>query len=199
MKNKLLLLAALVLSVTIFSCKKDKKEDTPEPAPTPAPAADQLFISFTLDGVAKNYTSTTASIHTGYGGGASTSSGFFDLSKDMSVDIHMPKDSIVKADYDSLIGVKIPIGSCGGCPTNASFEIYMNGEDYESSSTYNTLPTNYIKINSVKYHSTVTSFGKQVKQYYITGEFNVKISYGTDVKNAPDGKFGLLFREFRMD
>ena len=197
MKKQLFILITLVLSLSISSCKKDDNNDPapePDPAPTPAPT-NQLYIKFTLDGVAKSFTSTTASIHTGFGGGSFTSSGFFNTKDDISISLSMPLYSIMGSDLQSLKGQKILIGSCGGCPTNINLQYSVNNNDYESYDSNNALPTEYIKFNTVTFDKNVTVFDKKVNQYYVTGEFNLKLSYGTDVKNATNGTFGLIFRE----
>lgn len=198
MKKQLFVIITLVLSISIFSCKKDdKKNSTPAPVPTPTPT-NQLYIKFTLDSVAKNFTDTKASIHTGFGGGSFTSSGFFNSQDNISINLSMPLDSIIGSDLQSLVGQKIPIGSCGGCPTNIYLEYEINGDNYKSSDNHNALPSEYIKFNSVTFDKNVTVFDKQVNQYYVTGDFNVKLSYGTDVKNATNGTFGLIFRESKQ-
>jgi len=195
MKKPLFILITLVLSLSISSCKKSSKKE-PDPTPTPAPApTNQLYINFTLDGAAKSFTGTTVSLHTGYGGGSSTSSGFFNVNDNISINLSMPLDSIMGSNLQSLVGQKILIGSCGGCPTNIYFSYEINGNDYQSSDSYNTLPTEYIKFNSVIFDKNVTFIDKKLNQYYVTGEFNLKLSYGTDVKNATNGTFGLIFRE----
>lgn len=195
MKKHLFIILTLVLNISVSSCKKDDKKD-PDPTPAPAPApVNPLFINFTLDGAAKSVTSTNVSLHTGFGGGSFTSSGFFNLKDDISFNLSMPLDSIMGSDLQSLIGLKIPIGSCGGCPTNIHFDYYMNGNDYTSSDLNNDLPADYIKFNTVTFDKNVTVFNKQVNQYYITGEFNLKLSYGTDIRNVTNGTFGLIFRE----
>ncbi len=198
MKKQLFFAITLILSISLSSCKKDdKKEPEPEPAPAPAPAppANQLFINFTLDGAAKSYTSTDVSLSTGYGGGSFTSTGFFNLKQDIHFTLSMPLDSIMGSDLQALVGQKLVIGSCGGCPTNIHFDFDLNGNDYESYDSNNDLPNEYIKFNSVTFHKNVTVFGKNLNQYYVTGEFNLKVSSGTDIKNATNGTFGLLFRE----
>lgn len=178
-----------------FSCKKKNSTVT-----TPAPAAQlpttpAVFINFTIDGSAKSFTGTEVSIHTGYGGGASTSSGFFNLTDDVSLNLNMPLDSIMGADLQSLVGTKIPIGSCGGCPTNIELQYAINGNDYRCSDANNALPNDYVKFNSVTYQKTVTSFDKTLKQYMVTGEFNLKLNYGSDIKSVTSGTFSLPFRE----
>lgn len=191
MKKHLFISMTLVLILSTFSCKKNKKKD---PDPTPSPT-NQLFINFTLDGTAKSFTGTTVSLNTGYGGGSSTSSGFFNLKDNLDITLSMPLDSIMGSDLQALIGKKILIGSCGGCPTNIYFSYEINGNEYISYDSHNTLPTEYIKFNSVVFDKNVTFFEKKLNQYYVTGEFNLKLSYGTDVKNATNGTFGLIFRE----
>lgn len=193
MKKHLFIIVTLVLSISVSSCKKKDKKD-PEPETVPAPT-NQLFISFTLDGVAKSFTSTSVSINTGFGGGSFSSSGFFSIKDDISISLSMPLDSIMGSDLQSLTGQKIMIGSCGGCPTNIHLQYDINGDEYESYDSKNKLPSEYIKFNSVTFQSNVVVFGKKVNQYYVTGEFNLKLSYGTDVKNATNGTFGLIFRE----
>jgi hypothetical protein len=197
MKKHLFIIITVVLSMSISSCKKDEKKDpVPVPAPAPAPApTNQLYINFTLDGVAKSFTGTEVALHTGYGGGSSTSSGFFNTTDDISINLSMPLDSIVGSDLQSLVGQKIPIGSCGGCPTNIHLDYDINGDEFESSDSYNALPADYIKFNSVTFNKNVTVFDQNLNQYYVTGEFNLKLSHGTDVKNATNGTFGLIFRE----
>jgi hypothetical protein len=197
MKKHLFIIVSLLLSITFSTCKKDNKKDpAPDPAPAPAPApTKQVYIQFTMDGAAKTFTDTKVSLHTGYGGGSSTSSGFFNTKDNISINLSMPLDSIMGSDLQSLIGQKIPIGSCGGCPTNIYLSYEINGNSYQSSDSYNALPAEYIKFNTVTFDKNVTVFDQNLNQYYVTGEFNLKLSYGTDVKNVTNGSFGLLFRE----
>lgn len=193
MKNKVVILFAC-LAVFSFACKKDKTPETPTPEPVPV-ETNKLFIEFTLDGVAKSFTSTTNSIHTGYGGGSSTSSGFFDLNKDINFTLAMPLDSIMGSDLQALVGQNIPIGSCGGCPTNIHLDYAIGANDYTSSENNNASSANYVKFNSVTFEKNVTFFDENLNQYYVTGEFNLKLSYGQDIKSVTAGKFGLIFRE----
>ncbi len=177
------------------SCKKDDNNNaTSTSTPTPT---NQLFIAFTLDGVSKNITGASNQINTGGGGYAFTSSGFFDLATDISINLSMPQDTVLGSDLQSLIGQKIPIGSCGGCPTNINLQYDISGNTYESYDSNNPFPTNYIKFTSVTFNKSITLFGQSLNQYYVTGVFNVKLSYGSDVKNAPDGTFGLIFQEVK--
>ncbi|MCC6370346.1 MAG: hypothetical protein IT236_05005 [Bacteroidia bacterium] len=194
MKKSLFILLSLILSISFSSCKKKNKKD-PEPAPAPA-TTNPWYINFTLDGAAKSITSTVVSINTGYGaGGASSTSGFFNFTDNIQITLSMPLDSIKGSNLQSLVGQKIPIGSCGGCPTNIHLSYDINGDEYQSSDGYNALPTEYIKFNSVTYYNNVTNFSKNANQYYVTGEFNLKLNSGTSVKNATNGTFGLIFRE----
>jgi hypothetical protein len=193
MKKQLLVIVGIMFFLGLSSCKK---KDTP--APTPTPTTPQLYISFTLDGVSKNITNTTNQINTGYGGGAYTSSGFFTLTDEITMLLSMPQDSIVGADLQSLVGKKLTIGSCGGCPTNIYLSYNINGNDYESYDTNNPSPDDYIQFNTVTYDNTINLFGQNVKEYYVTGTFNLKLSYGSDIKNATNGKFTLIFQQSTM-
>ena len=193
MRNLLLIFIAVILA-TAVSCKKKNNNTTPPPV-TPLPTAPSVFISFTIDGAAKTFTGTEVSIHTGFGGGSFTSSGFFNFTDDVSFNLNMPLDSIMGADLQALVGTKIPIGSCGGCPTNIELQYAINGDDYRCSDSNNALPNDYVKFNSVTFHKTVTSFGKNLNQYMVTGEFNLKLSYGSNIKSVTSGTFSLPFRE----
>lgn len=195
MIKQVLLILSLLLTIQFLSCKKKNNTQAPAPTPTPAPApANSLFVSFTLDGSPKNFTSATASMNQGYSSGSSTSSGFY-VNDNISINLSMMLDSIMGSDLQGLVGQKIRIGSCGGCPTNIHMNYEIGGNLYTTSDTYNTLPNEFIRFNSVTFDKTVTSFGKQLNQYYIKGDFNVKLTYGNDTKNATNGSFGLLFRE----
>ena len=178
-----------LLSFTLLSsCKK--KETTPPPA-------DELYISFKLDGVDKKFSTTnfiTNSNSGGVGGNlAYISSGFYDLEKEIFINFDVQKDSIVGADYQAAIGQNIPV--CDNCPISMGLRYAINGNDYSSSQSNNPFPANYFKINSVTFYRLNTSLGQNVKEYIITGEFNTKINYSTTVKNVTEGKFRLIFQE----
>lgn len=196
MNRRLCITFLFGLSLVFIGCKKNKTPETPEPEAAPVQSTP-LFINFMLDCAAKSFTGTQQSIHTGFAGGANCSSGFFSFTSNISINLSMPLDSISETEFQSLVGQKIAIGNCGGCPTNANLDVTLDGNDYISSDANNTLPNEYIKFNSVNYHSTVTVFDESVKQYYVTGEFNLKLNYGSDVKTASNGSFGLLFRELK--
>lgn len=196
MKKQLLIIATLALSLGLSSCKKDEDHDTPTPTPTPPPT-NQLFITFTLDGVATNVTGTSNQLNTGRGSGSYTSSSFFDFTTSIDITLSMPQDSIHGSDLESLIGEKIPIGSCGGCPTNMNLSYKINGDYYDTYESTNPFPDNYFKITSVTFHKNVDVFDTNLNQYIVAGEFNVKLSSGSDIKNAPDGKFRMIFQEAR--
>ncbi|RYD74314.1 MAG: hypothetical protein EOP53_18515 [Sphingobacteriales bacterium] len=194
MKNHFFIIVTLVLSISFSACnKKDDKDPVPAPAP-----AKQMFIKFTLDGTAKNITGTTASINTGFGGGAYTSSGFFNFNDNIHITLSMDQENILGADLEALVGQKILVGSCGGCPTNIQLIYDINGDEYRSSDSDNKLPDEYIKFNSVTFDKEVTIFDKKKNQYYVTGEFNLKLSSGSDVKNATGGTFGIIFQESKL-
>jgi len=192
MKKQLFTIAIIALSLIFSSCKKE--DPTPVPAFTP-PASTQLFMTFDLDGTTQNITGSTNSLNTGYGGGSYTSSGFFNLNTDIDFTLSMPLDSIMGSDLQALVGQKLLIGSCGGCPTNIHLSYDIGGNSYQSYDTYNPAPTNYVRFNSVTYLKTSTSFGITTNQYLVEGDFNLKLSYGSTVKNATNGTFRLIFKE----
>ena len=199
-KNRIWIYPFIVMGFVLIlanSCKKKDDNNNVTPTPTPTPT-NKLFIAFTLDGVSKNITGTSNQINTGGGGYAYTSTGFFDLTNDININLSIPKDTILGSDLQSLIGQKIPIGSCGGCPTNINLQYDISGNTYESDDSNNPSPTNYIKLTAVTFKKSITLFGQSLNQYYVTGVFNVKLSYGSDIKNAPDGTFGLIFQEAKI-
>jgi len=178
-----------LLSLTLISsCKK--KESTPTPV-------DELYISFKLDGVDKKFSTTSFTTNSNSGGVSGNlayiSSGFFDLEKDIFIDFDIQKDSIVGADYQAAVGQNIPV--CDNCPISMGLRYVISGNDYNSSQSNNPFPANYFKINSVTFYRLNTTFGLNVKEYFITGEFNTKINYGTSIKNVTEGKFRLIFQE----
>jgi hypothetical protein len=189
MKNKFLILAALLLSISFQSCKKDN-ETTPV-------VTNPYYINFTLDGVPKSHSGLSNG--GGTSSGSSTDASFFTLKTNIGITIRMDKDSIVKKDLDSLIGKKIVVGQCQSCPTSISLDYEISGDDYRSYETDNPFPANYFKVTSVTYYGTEDFFGRAQKLYTVEGEFNANISYGPDVKNAKDGKFKLVFREAKFD
>ena len=195
-KNRILIYPFIVMGFVLILASSCKKKDDNNATPTPTPTqTNKLFIAFTLDGVAQNITGSSNQINTGGGGYAYTSSGFFDLTNDININLSIPKDTILGSDLQSLIGQKIVIGSCGGCPTSINLQFDINGNTYESIDSNNPSPTYYIEFNTVKFLQTVTLFGQSLNQYYVTGVFNLKLSYGTDFKNATNGTFGLVFQE----
>jgi len=189
MRN-LVILSFALFTLTISSCKKD----TPN---NPGSGSNNLYIKFTLDGTPVDYESTSCSINTGFGGGSYTSSGFFDTEKDISIGINIPQDTIRGADLTALIGQKIEFYGCGGCPTNADmiYSVGLGGDDYRTDQSLNTLPNQYLKLNTVTFSKTINSFGKNVGQYIVTGEFNANLNYGSTIKSATNGTFKLVFQE----
>ena len=190
MKKHFLLFAVLTVSFGFFSCSKDKEEETPAPN-------NQLYMNFTLDSVPVNVTGTTNQLNTGFGGGSYTSSAFFTVSNLDEISLSIPQDSILGSDLQALVGQKIPIGSCGGCPTNIEVTHRINGDDYESTDTYNPYPAYYVQFNSVAFCQTVVLFGQSLNEYYVTGEFKVRLNYGSDIKNADNGTFRMIFQEVK--
>lgn len=196
MKQKLLLIALAMFSLSLSSCKKD---DDDNPAPAAAPKKT-YFISFKLDGTDTYISRENMTQNASMGGAASTTAGFFDFTTNVHISFYMPKDSIIGSDLDSLEGHPLPIGNCWGCNNITSQLTYhIGGDDYDTDETINTFPAHYIKINSSEFTSKVDLLGNIWKNYYVTGEFNVKINYGQDVKTLSDGKFALLFRDAISD
>ncbi len=196
MKKQLLIIATLVITLGVSSCKKDDNTSPQTPAPTPTPTTtNQLFMSFSLDGVAKSITATSNNVNTGFGGGSFTSATFFDFINNASINLSMPNDTILGSDLQALVGQKILIGSCGGCPTNIHLEYDINGNTYKSYDSHNPFPTNYIKFTSVTFYKNVNLFGKSLNQYYVTGEFDLNLSYGSTIKHASNGTFKMIFQE----
>ena len=188
MNKQILAIAVLSCCVVFSSCKKDDKTETPA---TPT----QLYMNFSLDGTPVNVSGTTNQLNTGYGGGSYTSSAFFTGSSLDEISLSIPQDSILGSDLQALVGQKIAIGSCGGCPTNIEVTHEINGDDYQSSDSDNPLPTYYVKFNSVTFLQTVNLFGQNLNQYYVTGEFKVRLRYGSTLKNADNGTFKMVFQE----
>jgi len=195
MKANLFTCAILFLILGFSSCKKEDNANKTTATTTTATTNNNVYINFTLDGVSKSIAGATNNRNTGYGGGSYTSAGFFDFTNDVGICLSMPLDSIVGSDLQSLVGQKIPIGSCGGCPTNIYMYNTINGDDYRSYDTNNPYPANYVKFNSVTYNRTEVVFGEVLDYYYVTGEFNLKLSYGTTIKNVTNGTFKLLYTE----
>jgi hypothetical protein len=179
----------VVFAAGLVSCKKSSSNSN---------SATNLYISYTLDGVNRQYTGTTNQINTGLGAAAYSSSGFFDLDKDVSIDINMEKDSIVGNDFLSLVGQKIKVPDCvgAGCGTSMNINDYSDGE-LGTGSVSNPFPTYYFKVNTVSYLKTVNTLGTDEKQYLISGEFNIKVDDNGTVKSATNGKFNLIFQEIR--
>jgi len=197
MKKQLLIIASLALTLGFYSCKKDDNNNTQPAAPATSSTANHLFINFSLDGVAKSFTGATNQINTAAGGGAITTSGFFDLNTNIDISLQMPRDTILGADLTSLIGQKIPIVDCMGCPTNSWMSYEINGDDYRADNLNNTLPDNYFKITSVTFAKNIILFGQSLNQYYVTGEFNANLAYGSNIKNVTNGTFRLVFQEVK--
>jgi len=188
MKTYFLLLCILFLTV-FSSCKKNKgEEETP---------VDELYISFTIDGAQKKYVSSSNTFNNTnsgiFGNSSYTGAGFFDLEKEIYINFDLEKDSIVGADFETVIGQKIQI--CDNCPISMGMRYVIDGDDYSTSASNNPYPANYFKINSVTFYRLNNSLGQNVKEYFVTGEFITKISYTSIVKNVTNGKFRLIFQE----
>jgi len=156
---------------------------------------NKLFIIFNLDGETKGITSPNLSISTGSSFGAYTSSGFFIFNNSIDIDFNLDRDSILGADLQALVGQKIRIEGCLGCATNAAMRYEINGDEYRASDLNNTFPANYFKIRTVTFYQTVNKFGKSLNQYYVEGEFDAYLTYGSDNKHATNGLFRLIFEE----
>jgi hypothetical protein len=128
-----------------------------------------------------------------FGNSAYTSAGFFDLEKNINIDFSMEKDSIVGSDYETAVGQSYAV--CETCPLSLRLRYEIDGDLYESKESNNPLPVNYFKITSVTFYRVNNSFGQNVKEYFLTGEFSTKISYTSIVKNVTNGKFRLIFQE----
>ncbi len=196
MKKQLVIILAscLLFSAGFLSCKK-----TPtQPAPNlPSP----LFIYFNLAGTPTNIFGLQNSLNTGSGGGAYTSSGFFNFTQDINITINIDKDSILGSDLQALVGQQLPFLGCSGCPqTNVSIDYTpggFNGNEYMTNPSYNPFPANYLKITSVTFVNTSNVTGVSVNNYAINGVFNAVLSYGTDSMQATNGHFRLLYQEFK--
>jgi hypothetical protein len=200
-KRKFLIYPLIALGVVLIlngSCKKKDDNSAVTTTPTTTPTTtNKLFINFTLNGVAQNISDTSIQISTGGGGYSYTSSGFFSPTTDININLSIPKDTILGSDLKALIGQKIPIGSCGGCPTNINLQDDINGNTYQSMASNNPSPTYYIEFTAVTFSKTISQFGQTLNQYYVTGTFNLVLSYGTDNENATNGTFGLIFQEVK--
>ncbi|MBU3661311.1 MAG: hypothetical protein FGM14_15690 [Flavobacteriales bacterium] len=188
MKSFYLIFSILVLAA-LSSCKKDTDDgETP---------TDELFISFTIDGVQKKYVSNSSTSNNTNGGSsgnsAYTGAGFFDFEKDIYISLDLEKDSIVGADLEALIGQKIQI--CDICPVSMGMRYDIDGDDYSTSASNNPYPANYFKINSVTFYRLNNTLGQNAKEYFVTGEFTTKLNYSTTVKNVTNGQFRLIFQE----
>jgi hypothetical protein len=188
MKTFYLFLGILFITA-LSSCKKDNNgEETP---------VDELFISFTIDGVQKKYVSNSATFNNTNGGifgnSSYTGAGFFDLEKEIYINFDLEKDSIVGADFQAVIGEKLQI--CDNCPVSMGMRYVIDGDDYNTSASNNPYPANYFKINSVTFYRLNNTLGQNVKEYFVTGEFTTKLNYSTTIKNVTNGQFRLIFQE----
>ena len=190
MKTYLLFLSIL-FSAVFSSCKKDKNEEET--------LIDELYISFKLDGEEKKYSSNSTSLNS-YSGGTNgfscyTCSGFFDQTRNIFIDFSIEKDSISGADYETSVGQSFSV--CESCPISLGLRYEIDGDIYESRELNNPFPSNYFKITSVTFYRLNNTFGQNIKEYYVTGEFTTKINKGNAVKNVTEGKFRLIFQEFK--
>ena len=189
MKSYFLILSVLFLTVLSSWKKKDKNEEE-----TPV---DELFISFTIDGVQKKYVSSSNTFNNTNGGifgnSSYTGAGFFDLEKEIYINFDLEKDSIVGSDFEAVIGQKLQI--CDICPVSMGMRYDIDGDDYSTSASNNPYPANYFKINSVTFYRLNNTLGQNVKEYFVTGEFTTKLNYSTTIKNVTNGQFRLIFQE----
>lgn len=178
----------LTLSTLCFvSCNKD--EDS-----------EKIFINFNLDGISQEYTATQTSINTGFGPDANSCSGIFNFEDDISICLSMDQDSITVTDFENLIGEKLRVRSCAGvgCGTGGDLDVKIDGDYFTTSALNNPYPEYYIRFNEVRFFRTLTIFDESFNEYFIEGDFNLKLSDGSVVKSATDGAFRLVFQEFRF-
>ena len=198
MKNCLYFAFAIFALFSAVSCKK--KSDN-QPAASPAPTqttAPSSFLNFSLDGAAKNYTANTSAGFKSVKGSSNITSQFQTDDETLMFRLWIPKDSIVGADLDSLIGKKISNGSCMFCPTTIELIHTIDKTYYRSSETENSTPTEYVKFTSVTFQKTVEVSNKKLNKYFVTGEFNLRITYVNTTKRLSNGTFGMYFYESKM-
>lgn len=187
MKTTIALILLTVL-ITFSSCQKD-----------PITPAEDFFISFNLDGTPVEIRSL--------GGGGNTSARIANstlanydnttIYDQATLWFDFDKNVVKEADFLSLVGQTIEIGSCSGVSSNCGIKGTLNymdtNLDLVSFEIDNSSPQHYIKINTVTENHTEES----LKWYVVEGEFNVQFrENGKDVntiQQATNGKFKMLF------
>ncbi|MGH1337901.1 MAG: hypothetical protein ACRBFS_17400 [Aureispira sp.] len=171
------------------------------------PSAPNNFIEFDENGTTVRYELTTPASHNSttqaLSGTVSTlvNSGYvgayYGDSESMNISFSSNKSSLGLSDYQNLVGQKIPLGLCttSNC-TQAYIVRTLNTipQAFLSDASANNLPSDYLKVTSVKFHSNSPVYGDL---YEIQGEFNgtLKEDDGT-TQVISNGTFQLLFQEY---
>lgn len=199
MKNQLFVLIIAVICVGFFSCQKDT---TTTNSNTP----DDYYIQFDFDGTPVEYRSTTYQCQSSRSGNITVSGGIlepnmsnFSLTESIYVNIHMDEDSVTYDELSSLIGQNLEVCYSSSAVCNLPIHI---GLDYDDGTTEwgtdknnNLSASNYLKITAVE-RSSVVAFGYG-SLVIVEGEFNLALDEAGVVKNASNGKFRLLFPEYK--
>lgn len=200
-------LSFLLLVFTISSlpsCTKDNNPSNSNNSPK-----HPFYIHFDLDGVPQSYGATQAITHTEPKTSSisvswdnyATESYVPDSSTSMnaSLGLYFEQHPVLEADLMALVGQQLPITH----PTNphqtsATMHLY-HASSYTANNlltdlTYNDSSSNFVQIDSVQHYSTSNS---GVKTFTISGRFQVVFSGANIIQTASNGKFRLLFMEYK--
>ncbi|BDS14155.1 hypothetical protein [Aureispira anguillae] len=197
MKNQLFILFITVISIGLFSCKKDTTTNN-----TP----NDYYITFDFDGTPVEYRSTTYQCQKSQSGSITVSGGIlkpnmsnFSLTESIYVNLHMDEDSVTYNEMHNLIGQNLEVCYSSSTVCNMPVHIgltYDDGTtDWGTDKNNNPAATKYLKITSVE-RSSITAIGLG-SLVVVEGEFNLVLDGGGTTKNASNGKFRLLFPEYK--
>ncbi len=198
MKNLFVFLMLTVVSVGFFSCEKDTTTTNNTP--------NDYYITFDFDGTPVEYRSTSYQCNSSQSSIISVSGGIlkpnlsnFSKTESIYVNVNMDEDSVTYNELNSLVGQNLEVCYSSSAICNAPIHIgldYNDGTtDWRTDKNNNIFPANYLKITSVERSSVVAlGYGDLV---IVEGEFNLVLDGDGMVKNASNGKFRLLFPEFK--
>lgn len=202
MRKYTLFLLLIIISSSFFACQQDPNNNS---NPTP----DDYFVTFDLDGTPIEYRTTTYQCNLSSGtprtiGSSIVEADLNNLSAMELIRIHfnMNEDSITYHELQSQIGQNLAVcfSSSTSChaPVHISVDYKDGTNNWSTDADNNIAPTNYLKINSVQHSPIIPLVPAFNSLVIVEGEFNLVFDDGSStLKHATNGKFRLLFPEYR--
>lgn len=153
--------------------------------------SSNLFIAFTLDGTAYNWSSFATT-----GGSSCCSSGFGSSTaaaeNSTYLSINVPSGSIDLDTMQSLVNQNLNFNEAG---TSAYADLIfdVNGVGYDSRYGFNTANTSNFVVTSASLLNSQVIFGDTIENYLLEGTFNTKVTGGGDTLDITGGTFRLVF------